>query len=78
MASPWCAQRCINAVARSIPTLQDAAFRVDLAALYDKHHETATQLLGPDSAEYKNFMANLTDDISNLKAMLKAISIGEQ
>lgn len=54
---------------------QDAAFLVDLAALQEKHVETAKQLLG-QSKELTQFVANLMDDITNLKAMLQAMSIG--
>jgi hypothetical protein len=40
-----------------------------------KHSECAEVLLGP-SAELNEFMSKLMDDIANLKAMLRAISIG--
>ncbi|GIL88501.1 hypothetical protein Vretimale_15367 [Volvox reticuliferus] len=53
---------------------QDAAFLVDLAALQEKHVETAKQLLG-QSKELTQFVASLMDDITNLKAMLQAMSI---
>ncbi|PNH00431.1 Bifunctional aspartokinase/homoserine dehydrogenase 1, chloroplastic [Tetrabaena socialis] len=55
---------------------QDAAFLVDLAALQQKHVETAKQLLG-QTAELTQFVAGLMDDITNLKAMLQAMSIGK-
>ena len=54
---------------------QDEAFLLDLAALQEKHVETAKQLLGGGKA-LNSFISGLLDDISNLKAMLKAISIG--
>lgn len=53
---------------------QDAAFLVDLAALQEKHVETAKQLLG-QTPELTQFVAGLMDDITNLKAMLQAMSI---
>ncbi|GLI70404.1 hypothetical protein VaNZ11_015124 [Volvox africanus] len=53
---------------------QDAAFLVDLAALQEKHVVTAKQLLG-QSKELTQFVASLMDDITNLKAMLQAMSI---
>jgi aspartokinase/homoserine dehydrogenase 1 len=53
----------------------DAAFLLDLAALQDKHVETAKALLG-QSGELTSFVSRLLDDISNLKAMLQAMSIG--
>lgn len=55
---------------------QDQAFLLDLAALQDKHIETAKALLG-DSTELTTFVSRLLDDIANLKAMLQAMSIGE-
>lgn len=54
---------------------QDAAFLLDLAALQEKHVETAKALLG-QSPELTLFVSRLLDDISNLKAMLQAMSIG--
>lgn len=54
---------------------QDAAFLVDLAALQEKHVETAKQLLG-EGPELTSFVSRLMDDIGNLKAMLQAICIG--
>ncbi|KAG2486268.1 hypothetical protein HYH03_015092 [Edaphochlamys debaryana] len=53
---------------------QDAAFLVDLAALQEKHVETAKQLLG-QTPELTQFVSTLLDDITNLKAMLQAMSI---
>lgn len=53
---------------------QDEAFLADLAALEEKHVGTARQLLG-EGAECDDFTSRLSNDISNLKAMLKAISI---
>lgn len=53
---------------------QDAAFLVDLAALQEKHVETAKLLLG-EGPELTKFVAKLLDDIGNLKAMLQAICI---
>lgn len=54
---------------------QDAAFLVDLAALQEKHVETAKHLLG-SGPELTAFVSRLMDDIGNLKAMLQAICIG--
>jgi aspartokinase/homoserine dehydrogenase 1 len=54
---------------------QDAAFLLDLAALQDKHVETAKLLLG-QGPELTGFVSRLLDDIANLKAMLQAMSIG--
>ncbi len=54
---------------------QDAAFLLDLAALQDKHVETAKLLLG-QGPELTGFVSRLLDDIGNLKAMLQAMSIG--
>lgn len=53
---------------------QDEGFLLDLAALQEKHVETAKALLG-DGQELNDFVARHLDDISNLKAMLHAISI---
>lgn len=53
---------------------QDAAFLVDLAALQEKHLQTAKLLLG-DSRELTQFVSTMLDDISDLKSMLKAMSI---
>lgn len=53
---------------------QDEAFLLDLAALQEKHIETAKALLG-ESKHLNEFVSKLLDDISNLKAMLHAISI---
>lgn len=55
---------------------QDQAFLIDLAALQEKHVETAKLLLGNGPALNK-FVDRLLDDMANLKAMLKAISIGD-
>ena len=54
---------------------QDQAFLIDLAALQEKHIQTAKQLLG-DGPALNTFAARLLDDMANLKAMLHAISIG--
>lgn len=64
----------LNMISRAAK--QDAAFLLDLAALQDKHVETAKLLLG-QSPELNSFVARLLDDIANLKAMLQAMSIGE-
>lgn len=53
---------------------QDDSFVADLSALKEKHIETAKILLG-EGPELEAFLARLTDDITNLKAMLQAISI---
>ena len=55
---------------------QDQAFLIDLAALQEKHIETAKLLLG-DGPALNKFAARLLDDMANLKAMLHAISIGQ-
>ena len=44
--------------------------------LQEKHLDAARKLLGPESRETTEFVATLLDDISNLKAMLQAMSIG--
>lgn len=53
---------------------------MDLNALEEKHMTTANELLGADTpeakAELQEFSSHLLSDISDLKAMLKAISIG--
>ena len=56
----------------------DAAFLLDLAKLQEKHLDTATALLGADSKELMEFVSTLLDDITNLKAMLQAMSIGRR
>ena len=56
----------------------DAAFLLDLAKLQEKHLDTATALLGADSKELTEFVSTLLDDITNLKAMLQAMSIGKR
>ena len=53
---------------------QDEGFLLDLASLQEKHVEAAKLLLG-DGKVLNDFVARLLDDISNLKAMLHAISI---
>jgi len=53
---------------------QDQAFLLDLAALQDKHVETAKALLG-QTPELTSFVSRLLDDMANLKAMLQAMSI---
>ncbi|KAK9838066.1 hypothetical protein WJX74_011058 [Apatococcus lobatus] len=53
---------------------RDQSFLLDLAAIQDKHVETAKQLLGEGRA-LNRFVARILDDIANLKAMLQAISI---
>jgi aspartokinase/homoserine dehydrogenase 1 len=45
--------------------------------LQEKHVETAKQLLG-DGPDLVAFVSRLMDDVSNLKAMLQAICIGER
>ena len=45
--------------------------------LQEKHVETAKLLLG-QGRELNGFVSQLLDDIANLKAMLHAISIGEE
>lgn len=59
---------------------KDNGFLMDLNALEEKHMTTAQGLLGADSVEAKaeltEFSAQLLSDISDLKSMLKAISIG--
>lgn len=54
---------------------QDDGFLLDLAALQDKHVATAKLLLG-NGPELTSFVARLLDDMTNLKAMLQAMSIG--
>ena len=55
----------------SLRLAQDA---VNLA-VQEKHVETAKQVLG-NGKLLNDFVSRLLDDISNLKAMLRAISIG--
>ena len=55
---------------------QDQAFLIDLAALQEKHVKTAMALLG-EGRELNRFVSRLLDDMTNLKAMLQAIAIGE-
>ncbi|CAL8471282.1 g10824 [Coccomyxa elongata] len=62
----------LNMIAKA--SKQDQAFLIDLAALQEKHVETAKLLLG-EGKELNGFVARLLDDIANLKAMLHAISI---
>lgn len=68
----------LNMIAKAAE--KDDAFLLDLAALQEKHIVTAKELLGDDSkqakAELTSFTAQLLNDISNLKSMLQAISIG--
>eukprot|EP00892_Ulva_mutabilis_P007158 jgi/Ulvmu1/4814/UM020_0099.1 len=54
---------------------KDDGFVMDLSALEEKHMTTAQELLGEDPAELTEFSAQLLSDISDLKSMLKAISI---
>eukprot|EP00967_Tisochrysis_lutea_P134667 scaffold238161_cov22-Tisochrysis_lutea.AAC.1 len=54
---------------------QDQRFLLDLAALQDKHVDSAKELLG-ESKELTYFVGRLLEDINNLKAMLNAMSIG--
>ncbi|GMH34042.1 hypothetical protein BSKO_01876 [Bryopsis sp. KO-2023] len=53
---------------------QDVGFMLDLAALQEKHVTAAKGLLG-DGPDLNQFLGTLLDDMSNLKAMLQAISI---
>ena len=64
----------LNMVAKA--SRQDEGFLLDLAAIQEKHIETAKQLLVEGTA-LNSFVSRLLDDIANLKAMLRAISIGE-
>jgi len=45
--------------------------------MQDKHVDSAKELLGESSKELTYFVGRLLDDITNLKAMLNAMSIGE-
>lgn len=54
---------------------QDVGFMLDLAALQEKHVDVARRLLG-EGQDLNQFLGKLMDDVSNLKAMLQAISIG--
>ncbi|CAK0785763.1 hypothetical protein CVIRNUC_008974 [Coccomyxa viridis] len=62
----------LNMVAKA--SKQNQAFLIDLAALQEKHVETAKLLLG-EGRELNSFVSRLLDDMANLKAMLHAISI---
>ncbi len=64
----------LNMVAKA--SRQDEGFLLDLAAIQQKHIETAKLLLVEGNA-LNSFVSRLLDDIANLKAMLRAISIGE-
>lgn len=63
----------LNMVAKA--SRQDEGFLLDLAAIQEKHVETAKLLLVEGQA-LNSFVSRLLDDIANLKAMLRAISIG--
>ena len=63
----------LNMVAKA--SRQDEGFLLDLAAIQEKHIETAKILLVEGHA-LNSFVSRLLDDIANLKAMLRAISIG--
>lgn len=62
----------INMVTKA--SRQDEGFLLDLAALQEKHTDAARALLG-EGEELNEFLARHMEDISNLKAMLHAISI---
>jgi bifunctional aspartokinase / homoserine dehydrogenase 1 len=68
----------LNMIAKAAE--KDDGFLLDLAALQEKHIVTAKELLGDKSPaakeELTSFTAQLLNDISNLKSMLQAISIG--
>lgn len=68
----------LNMIAKAAD--KDDAFLLDLAALQEKHINTAKELLGADTKQAKSeltsFTAQLLNDVSNLKSMLQAISIG--
>ncbi|KAK9826886.1 hypothetical protein WJX81_004474 [Elliptochloris bilobata] len=72
MAGAQVTDLLLNMVAKA--SRQDQAFLIDLAALQEKHVETAKLLLG-EGRELNSFVSQLLDDIANLKAMLHAISI---
>jgi hypothetical protein len=55
--------------------LPDQALRLAPPARQEKHVHTAQALLGT-GRELNEFLSKLMDDIANLKAMLRAISIG--
>lgn len=63
----------LNMVSKA--SMQDEGFLLDLAAIQEKHIETAKLLLVEGQA-LNSFVSRLLDDIANLKAMLRAISIG--
>ncbi|KAL3159311.1 Bifunctional aspartokinase/homoserine dehydrogenase 1, chloroplastic [Trebouxia sp. C0010 RCD-2024] len=62
----------LNMVAKA--SRQDQGFLLDLAAIQEKHIETAKLLLVEGQA-LNSFVSRLLDDIADLKAMLRAISI---
>ena len=64
----------LNMIAKA--SRQDPGFLLDLAALQDKHVDSARELLGDNTKELTQFVGRLLDDISNLRAMLNAMSIG--
>lgn len=53
---------------------RDDSYVVALDAVLKKHKSTAIDLIEGD--DLTNFLARLHEDINNLKAMLRAISIG--
>lgn len=53
----------------------DKGYADDLAALEQKHVDAADELLGKGTPEYGEFMEVVAEDVENLKATLKAISI---
>mmetsp|Transcript_94 Transcript_94/g.311 ORF Transcript_94/g.311 Transcript_94/m.311 type:complete len:930 (+) Transcript_94:104-2893(+) len=62
----------INMVSKA--AAQDGGFLLDLEAIREKHIKTATALL-PEGPDLNGFVAKLSEDMNNLKAMLQAISI---
>lgn len=55
----------------------DEGYTEQLAALWQKHKEAATQLMGEGSPDLEAFLTRLEGDVKNLQAMLRAIFIGQ-
>jgi len=71
--SPKVTDLLLNALAKA--ESRDQTYVDDLKALEKKHEDTAGDLLGSDSDEYKDFIGKLREDVVNIESTLKAISI---
>ena len=61
----------LNMISRA--ELQDESYKAELVALYDKHAAAAADILTGTSLT--DYLGSLEEDVANLKAMLRAISI---